>query len=196
MGRGEFIAVVVGTPILVGASALALSNLINRVALLPSAVWIALMLFVLTVNIREAGFRPFCTSLLAAFSRRQLLRVCSGPDGSTLEVGFKFLGSKVVQRRIQAGDLVALEWKTGQASEMAERDVGDWSVIVWYRHGDSTREIAERERGLRRPGEVPLIIGPARPRQITESLAHRTLAFLHDSGIAVPHEQPSAPGAV
>lgn len=197
-GLGEFTVVVVISLIFAGSCAMALSNLVNQVAMLPSGLWIGLVSFLLIVNLREVGFRAFCISLLAAFCRRQSLRVRAATDGPELEVGFKLLAVNVVERRIPADDLVTIEWNTGQASDMAGRDVGDWSVLIWYRHRDFAREARERELGRRRPGEAVLAIGPPQPKQIAESLGHHVLAFLHNRGIAVSttlHDGPSPPNS-
>jgi hypothetical protein len=131
---------------------------------------------------------PFSREILAGFSQKQILLVRTVGDSRNLEVGFRLFGSTIIQCRVPEVDLVSLGWSTGQASEMAGRDVNDWSVVLWCLHHDLQKEAREREHHYRRPGQMPVIIGPSRSKVATEALGQRVISFLREAGISVTIE--------
>ncbi|HSY48813.1 MAG TPA: hypothetical protein VLC46_08385 [Thermoanaerobaculia bacterium] len=186
-GVGVLIAAVLGSSVIGTFLTLAARNLFHGVAVLPSALWILLLTFVAGAGIRESGLRGFCVATLSAFSRSQVLRVSTNcGEQKVLEIGFRLFNRTVIERKILADDLADIRWNTGQASDMAHRDVGDWSVVLWFWHRDHDRETREKQLGLRRPGQAALIIGPARAKRVTEELGSRVLKFLNESGIPSP----------
>jgi len=188
--RGELVAAVVGTAIIVSSVTLAIRNVIRHVAVLPSVVWIVLVTLVALSNIKASGMRRFYLAILSAFSRYQLLRVSTYPQQSTtLEFGFKLWNLDFVELRISGDDVVSVCSNTGQATDMADHDVNDWSVFLWYRHRDPQKEMKERESGRKRPGQSVLVIGPARAKRIAEALGNRVLDFLNASGLSACDER-------
>jgi len=187
-GRGELVAAVFLTVVIVTSLRLAIKNLIDHVAVLPSAIWIVLVLSVTLSNLRASGIWKFHLTILSAFSRYQLLRVSAHPQQPTLEIGFTLFGLPFVELRIAGDDVVCVYWHSGQATEMSGRDANDWSVFLRYRHHDAQKEMKERERGRKWPGQSLIVIGPARSKGITEALGNRVLDFLSASGFPPVNE--------
>lgn len=191
--RSGPIVATVGTAIIVVFVSLALRNLLHGIAMIPSALWLLLIAFVVMNGIRESGWRGFWIAAAGAFSRQQVLAVSTSGDSSTLEVGFRLFGFNIVERRVPVQDLAGICWNTGQASELARRDADDWSVFLWYWHRDPAKEATQRKFRMRRPGQAPIVIGPPRAKSVTEALGWEVIGFLDDSGISVPDSQPGEP---
>jgi len=187
-GRGELVAAVILTAVIVTSLRLAIKNLIDHVAVLPSAIWIILVLSVTLSNLRASGIGKFHLTILSTFSRYQLLRVSAHPLQPTLEIGFTLFGLPFIELRIARDDVVCVYWHSGQATEMSGRDANDWSVFLRYRHHDAQKEMKERERGRKWPGQSLIVIGPARSKGITEALGNRVLDFLSASGFPPVNE--------
>ena len=130
--RFERIAAIVGTAIIVTFLVLAAKNLFQETAVVPSLIWILLVVFVVISNVRQSGLSSFAAGVLGAFSRKQVLIVSTAEEGRVLEVGSKFLSWNVIEHRVPASDLVTIRCSAGQASDLAGRDVNDWSVVLWY----------------------------------------------------------------
>jgi hypothetical protein len=195
-GRGGRIAAVVFLFIVLVWTPLAVRNLTDREAMIPSALWIALVTITVVSRIREHGLRGYGRSLLNGFARRQLLCVERHGQSRTLAVGFRLLGRNFIEQRVPVQDVASLTSSSGQASDRAGRDVGDWTVFLWYRHHDSRREERELRSRYKRPGLAILGIGPARAKQGTESLGLQVANFLNASGSPVVVEAtPPSPAA-
>jgi hypothetical protein len=164
---------------------LAARNLIYREAVISSALWIILVTVTVVSRVRVHGVRRYCRSVLSGFARNQLLRVERNHESRTLAVGFRLLGRDFIEYRIPAEDLASLSWSSGQASDMAGRDVDDWTVFLWYRHHDPQREERELQSHYKRPGFAILAIGPAGAKYVTESLGLHVATFLIVSGCPV-----------
>jgi len=176
--RAELTAAVIISTVVVTFFILAVRDLLLGVAVVPSILWLLLLAFVATGNIRELGLRGYALEFLGAFSRKQVLAVRSCGDTKVLEEGFRLFGSNIVQRRIPSADLVSVNWSRGQASEMAGRDVNDWSVAVWHQRGEP-------------PRRKVLIIGPPQPRAAAEALGYQVVRLLEDEGIVVAIGRPA-----
>jgi hypothetical protein len=130
---------------------LAVWNLVRGIAAVASALWLALIAFVVISNIREWGSRAFLLSIPRAFSLHEVLIA----DADGLKVGFRIFGRNVIERRIPAQDIVSVRCSEGQAR--------DWLVILRYQHGD---------------GQVPIVVGPSRTKPAAEALAQQVIEFL------------------
>jgi len=195
-GIGVLVSAVIFTVVMIVSVAMATQNLVNRVAVIPSSFWLLVLATVFIINMREAGFRSLVLSMLDAFSRRQVLRVSIGSEGRTeLGIGFRLLGRDLYPLIIPVQSLVSLYWSAGQASDMAGRDCDDWSVVLWYLHGNAEERAKQERIGLRRPGQHPVIIGPSRPRSVTEALGQQVVQFLSENGVSVSCEGAHAPRA-
>ena len=180
--RAGPISAIIGTVIVVVFVWLAVRNLLHGIAVIASTLWLLLIALVIIINVRDSGWRAFPVAVAGAFSRQQVLIVDS--DSSVLEIGFRLSGLTIIEHRIRAEDLVGIRWNTGQASDLAGRDVNDWSVFLWYR--DPAKALMQN---VRRPGQWPLVIGSPRAKSTTEALARRVIGFLNESGISVVVEQ-------
>ena len=166
--RRDVVVVVIGMTIVATFFALAVWNLLREIAVISSTLWLLLVALGIVNGIREWGLRGFVAGTLGAFSRYQVLVV---RDPSTLETGFRLFGLDIVEHRIAAEDLIAIRWNKGQASDMAGRDVNDWSVLLWYRDPKADGK------------QAVLPIGSARAKAVTEELGRRIIAFLDQTGI-------------
>ena len=187
--RSVPIIATIGTAVVASSLWLAVENLLHRTAVAPSALWLFLIAFVVISNIRNSGLRAFVAACAGAFSRQQVLIVNASDDCSILQVGFRLFGFNIVEHRLLAEDLVSIRCSRGQASDLAGRDVNDWSVILWYRHHDRKIQAIQQQFGAPRPGQSPLVIGPPRKKTLTEPLARRVICFLNESGISVTAEE-------
>jgi hypothetical protein len=178
------LVVTIGCSVFMIFVVLAVRNLFTGTEFIASTLWLLLLGFVATSNIRESGWRSFFLGVLGAFASRQVLVVRRSDDSRSLGIGFRLFRFSVIQHRVPAHDIVSLSVHTGQASDLANRDVNDWSVGLWYLHHDDKR------RGTRRPGQEVVIIGPARAKPDSETLARRIAGFLDVSGLPVPLELP------
>jgi hypothetical protein len=184
--RGGPIAATIGTIVVALSVTFAIQNLINRIALIPSILWLTLLTLALISSLREAGFVSFCRGIVIAFCRRQFLEVKSSSERKRLEIGSKAFAFDLVEHRIAADDLVELTWRPGQGSDMAGRDVGDWSLFLWYRHGDQALAALQKRRLHPRPEERVVVIGTPQARETAEQLARDVWKFLSESGVSVP----------
>jgi hypothetical protein len=112
--------------------------------------------------------------------------VKSSSEKKTLEIGSKAFAFDLIEHRIAADDLVELTWRPGQASDMASRDAGDWSLFLWHRHGDEALAALQKRRLHRRPEESVVVLGSPQARERAEQLAREVWKFLTDSGLSVP----------
>jgi hypothetical protein len=64
---------------------------------------------------------------------------------------------------------------------MAGRDMKDWSVALWYAHGDS--EKSKKHHMLRKPDQDVYIVGPSRRKEDTATLGIEFVSFLSCVGV-------------
>jgi hypothetical protein len=190
--RGEVIVLFVITIIVVLSVCLALVNIFSRVAMIASFIWLAFITMVLWKPIRQAGsFRRFLADCLGALLGRNFVEVASlNVPTKEIRFGYELFGHRFIQRSVAIDKIESIEWKTGQATDMAGRDMNDWRICLWFDHGDPVK--SEKKRKWRKPDQDIYIVSPARRKKNTETLGLSFVAFLRAAGAQLsPGEKSS-----
>lgn len=184
--RGEMVVWIIITIIVVFSTLVGISNFFYRIALIPSTLWIVFVAFLVVSHCREHGSHRFVQDMLEDFSRRHFVEIGESATGaSLLRVCFSLFGKDFVCAAIPLTSISEVHWSPGQASSLAGRDVGDWSVSVWYDAEDSDAR-RRRSRGLRQDRDI-VALGSPRPKEITAAFGRELLALLADAGtVLVP----------
>ena len=185
--RGEILLTGFFSLIVVVFALLAFLNLANHVAIIPSVIWLLFVAWILWSGCREAGsVRMYLTDWLAAFAARKFVLF---PPETThqafIRFGYELFGRRFYQKDIDIERIESVEWSPGQATGMAGRDMKDWSVTLWYDHGDPER--SKRHHMLRKPNQDVYIVGPSKRKEDTALLGREFISFL--SGIGVHLKQ-------
>lgn len=158
-------------------------NLFRGDAIIASSLWLAVVAFGYWIMCKDEGIRSYLIDYLGDVAGRHFVE--STPESvrpAELHFGFEFLGRRFIQWRVALDKIESVEWKTGQATDMAGRDMHDWHVVLWFDHGDPNKK---KSRNLR-------IVGPARRKMKTESLGLVFVDFLRNAG--APLERCGAEG--
>lgn len=168
--------------------ALGVHNLLNGIALIPSSLWLLLVGLVLFGFCKERGIKQVLTEILGAFARKQFAWIFrNDADRVAIRFGFEIFGSRHFYHTIPATRVASVNWSTGQASHFAGRDMDDWSVVLWYEHGDPAK--TQAHKSYRRPDQEVYIVGLTAPKQETAAFGHEFLEFLREAGVElVPGE--------
>ncbi len=173
-------AIVLATFILFFIS-LAIYDLCNRMAIIPSLIWLLSISVTVIGFCREKGTRQFAVEILGAFSRKEFVRTKHREnDPNEFQYGFWMFGYHFSFCTIPVDKIESVEWHTGQASHFAGRDVGDWHVAVWYYHGDSVKR--QKQRWMKNPERDLYLIGLSGPKEETAALGDALLDLLQKSG--------------
>lgn len=149
------------------------------IGIVASVLWLALVVFVIVVGVWAAGgIGPTVIACLGLWSRRQFADVSRAGERVVIGFGYELFGRRFYYLRLDREQIIKVVMNTGQASSLAGRDVGDWSVVLWYRFGG----LAPRTPGYRGDEEV-YIVGPARAREQTAELFGAFVAFLRSAGV-------------
>ena len=158
-------------------------NLFNRVAIIPSTIWFVFVIAMMWRACREeGGFRRFLTYRLALLGGRFFVE-CSPHSVQPAEVhfGYRILGHRYLQREVLLDKIESVEWRPGQGSDMAGRDMKDWSVHLWFDQDDPVK----RNKWSRKPEQGIHIVGPARRKEETEAFGLSFVDFLRDAGASL-----------
>lgn len=162
-------------------TSLALHNLWDWTAILPSTLWLLLVSAVVVDLIRSKGIKQFVVETLNVFSFREFVWTIPRVNGQNeIQFGYQLFGRRFVHLRIAAEKIEHVEWSTGQASHQVGRDMNDWSVAVWYDHGDPAR--SEGNKGWRFADQEIHIVGPPRSKKEVVAFGQSFLNFLRQSG--------------
>lgn len=194
--RGEIVASLVGAAILTATVAVAASNLLQRIALLPSAVWLLLVCMVLSGLLYEFGFRTAAINVLGGLTTDHFVAcVDSGAQPPVVHFGFRFLGYPFYYLTIAVADVMEVYWNTGQASYHAKRDLNDWHVVLCYEHHDPEKTAKERAfeekcpRARRTASQDLYLVGSSGPKTVTAAFGLALVEFLRQAGVnLVPGE--------
>jgi len=181
--RGEILWTGFLSLIVVVFAFLAVLNLANHIAIIPSFIWLLIIAWILWSGCRDAGgVRRYLIDWLAAFAGR---RFAHFPHEDThqprIRFGYELFGRHFYQKDIEFDRIESVEWSPGQATSMAGRDMEDWSVALWYDHGDS--EKSKKHHMLRKPDQDVYIVGPSRRKEDTASLGTDFVSFLSGVGV-------------
>jgi hypothetical protein len=161
---------------------LAVLNLANLVAIIPSVIWLLIVTWIVWSGCRDAGGirRYFCDWLGVFAGRRFAISANDDTGQPAVRFGYELFGRRFYERTIPLNRIESVEWSPGQATSMAGRDMKDWSVALWYDHGD--REKSKKHHMLRKPDQDVYIVGPSRPKEDTAALGEDFLSFLRAIG--------------
>ena len=143
--KGTVLGAVVVTAFILSFSSLAIYNLFNWTGVLPSTLWLLLVGSVVVGTIKSKGLKQSAIELLGVFSLGEFVQAIRLTSGQVeVQFGYQLFGRRFVHFNIAVEKIEHVKWSTGQASHRAGRDVNDWSVAVWYDHGDPVK--SERNR--------------------------------------------------
>lgn len=171
---------------------LALIDLSRGDAVIASCLWLAFMAFCVWNGVRDAGgLRNMLTDMAGSVAGRLFAET----DAAAGEVrfGYELWGRRHIRHRVTLESIESVDWSTGQASCMAGRDENDWTIRLWYRHGDPAKS-AEREKlkWYPRPDQDLHAFGPPRRRSETEALGLAFVGMLRDAGVPLVAGEESA----
>ena len=161
---------------------LAIVNFCSGLALIASSVWLALITWIIWEESRkEGGFRGFLISQMGDLFGRRFTKL-SPADAQPKDVcfGFDLLGHRFIQQCFPVDSIESVEWRPGQATGMAGRDMNDWTVFIWFDHHDPAT--SEKRRKYRKPHQKIYRVGPSTRKERTEALGLSLVAFLRNAG--------------
>jgi hypothetical protein len=163
----------------------ALLNLANGDAFVPSILWLIIVAWIIWSGSQEAGgIRSFLIDWLASLAGRKF--ALSPTDNASLpciRFGFELFGHRFFQKDIEIDRIESVEWTPGQATGMTGRDKRDWSVVLWYDHGDP--EMSKKRHMLPKPDQDVYIVGPEGRREKTATLGMEFITFLREVGVTL-----------
>jgi len=173
--------VVIGT--VVGFALLAVVNLCSGVALIASFIWLTFVTAMIWSSCRrEGGVRPFIISMMGDLFGRCFAEWSPAEEQpKCIRFGFQLFRRRFVQQSIRIDRIESVEWHTGQATDMAKRDMNDWHVWVWFSHDDPSRTEARR-KWHRKPDQDLYGVGPTDRKERTEALGLSFVSFLRSAG--------------
>jgi hypothetical protein len=162
------------TAVIVFFAGLAPVNVFNRVAVIPSLFWLALITMILWTPIRQAGsFRRFLADCLGELIGRHFAEVVSvSTQVNEVRFGYELFGRRFIKQSIAINGIESIHWSTGQASSMTGRDMNDWSVYMYL----------DRDNPVNKPNRHFYTVSPARRKGITEAFGLSFVAFLRAAG--------------
>lgn len=162
------------TFIVVFFSILGIVNLTNRVAVIPSTIWIFFVTFIIWSGCRDAGsLRRYLADRIAIFGGRAfVLHSSDQGDPSRIRFGYELLGRRVFQRDVRVDRIESVVWNPGQATRIAGTDMKDWHVVLWFDHCDP-------DKGKKQELHI---VGPSRRKEDTSALGHEFVSFLRKAG--------------
>jgi hypothetical protein len=155
-------------------------NLSRGEALIASIIWIALVTVATWTACKEAGgWRGFLINHLGDVLGQRFIESVPG----SIRFGFQCLGHRFIQRSIPLDKVKAVEWTAGQATSMAKRDMNDWTVWLWFEHGNAAKTEAMRKWPGRNPEQDLCGIGPSDRKKRSEMLGLSVVGFLREAGV-------------
>ena len=171
------------TFIVVFFSILGIVNLTNRVAIIPSSIWLIFVASIIWNGCREAGsVRRYLADRIAIFGGRAFVLYPSDQGNpARIRFGYELFGRRVFQRDVRVDRIESVVWNPGQATSMAGHDMKDWHVVLWFDHCNP--EKSKKDHMLHKPDQELHIVGPSRRKEDTSALGHEFLAFLRKAGV-------------
>jgi len=95
----------------------AVHNLADGTAPIPSILWLLLVGTVIGGMCKERGIRRFLINLLGAYALRQFIWTLPKGNGATeIQFGYRLLGHRFAYFGVPVNRIDSVEWHTGQAS--------------------------------------------------------------------------------
>jgi hypothetical protein len=149
-------------------------------SLASSLIWLALVGFVLWMAVYDFGIRQIFINLLAGISQNHFIALVGDNNLSDqIGFGFRIFNLTIYQIIIDSNGLQKVTWSKGQASSLAQRDMDDWHVAVWFLK-DSIRR--GRVRVYNNDSVALHFVGVDGPRDEVEPFGHEILNFLRKAG--------------
>ena len=181
---GAVIRTTVLTTIILFFIFLAIYNLFNSTATIPSIIWLLLVAFIFWDSGKSKGYKQFAIEILGAFSLKEFVQTIRRENGhNEIQFGCQMFGRRFLYLTVATVKIDHVNWKTGQATDMAKRDMNDWSVLVWYNHGDSVKSQKRAKRP--HPNQDLYIVGPPGRRKEIETFGLVFIEFLRKSGVTI-----------
>ena len=181
---GAVIGAIVLTTFILFFIFMAIYNLFNWMAIIPSVIWLLLVGWVLIGFSKEKSCKQFATEILGAFSLKQFVQtICRENGRNEIQFGYQMFGRRFLYLTIPVDKIDHVNWSTGQATDMAKRDMNDWSVAVWYDHCDPIK--SQMKAKWRYPDQDIYIVGPLGRKQDITDFGHAFLDFLCKSGASL-----------
>ena len=182
--RGETLWTGFLSSVVVVFGILALLNLANSAAIIPSVIWLLIIAWIFWSGFRDAGGikRYFCDWLAVFAGRKFAISASDGAGQQSVRFGYELFGRRFYEKLIPLDRIESVEWSPGQATSLAGRDMKDWSVVLWHDHDDP--EKSKKHNMLRKPDQDVYIVGPSRRKEDTAALGRDFLSFLREIGAA------------
>jgi hypothetical protein len=161
---------------------LAISNLLAPSTPLighaASILWLAIVAFVLFAAIFQVGLRMSAIEILGAFAKYHFVELRREGDRVVIGFGYQLFGRTLYYLQIEGEWVVSVNMNTGQATNLAGRDMNDWHVALWYRDPNV----------LPKPGPYSLdrelyLVGRAGAKAPTAEFLQAFVAFLRAGGV-------------
>ena len=181
--RGEILPNGFLSLIVVVSVFLAVLNLANHVAIILSVTWLIFVAWILWSGCRDAGgVRRYLIDWLAAFAGRRFAVVPhEDAHQARIRFGYELFARRFYRKDIEFHLIESVELSPGQATSTTGRDMKDWSVALWYAHGDS--EKSKKNHMLRKPDQDVYIVGPSTREEDAATLGTEFVSFLRCVGV-------------
>lgn len=159
---------------------LAIVNLCNGAALIASSLWLGLVAMMVWTTCREqGGVRKYLINWLGNLAGKRFVEFdpADAPPQS-LRFGFQLFSRCFIQKSILLNSIKKVEWSTGQATNMAGRDMNDWQVWIWFTKNNFA--IGKKQRSSWKSDLYGF--GSSGCKVKTEVLGLSFVAFLRDAG--------------
>jgi hypothetical protein len=163
---------------------LAITNLFVHVAIIASCTWLAIVFIgVRTACKTDGSVWKFVINWLGCFARRQFVEATLRETGpAEIRFGYQFFRRRLFYFLVPVDKIETVDWSTGQATDMAGRDMNDWHVALWFDHDDVSKSEKKQKWGLKKPDQDVYIVGPSTCKAEAEILGLAFVTFLHAAG--------------
>lgn len=170
--------------VMVLVSGIAVLGLRQGTAMIPSLIWLALVMVPAGLAVisawKEVGLWRLLTDRLAVFVGNSFALYRSSEQPSCIRFGYRLFGWPVFQLDVPIHSIKAVKWSTGQATALAQRDMDDWQVVLWFDHGNPER--SRRRSFHSKPEQEPYLVGRNGRKTVIESFGLEFVAFLRQAG--------------
>ncbi len=165
---------------------LAIVNICNGTALIASCLWVALVMMNVWIAYRkQGGLRKHLINFIGDRAGKRFVEFdWSDAPPQSLRFGFHLFGRWFIQKSILLSSIKKVEWNTGQATDMAGRNMNDWQVWIWFTQNEFATGKKQRsswKSDLYKKSDL-YGVGPSGCKAETEALGLSFVAFLRDAG--------------
>ncbi len=164
---------------------LAVFNLFNWTGVIPSILWLFLVIGICFGFCKELGIKHVLIEILGAFTRKHSARTLYSHEGRTaVEFGYQIFGHRLAYLKIPVVKIESVSWSAGQATHMSGRDCNDWSVAVRYDHDDPLK--SQKQKNFPNPDQEVYIVGISNGHKADVAVfGHAFLDYLRESGVSL-----------